>query len=61
MFTKSKDQCDYCDRDANAKDDREIIEDDNKAICDKINWYHSDILEHVDDKSASTADRKLPK
>ena len=35
--SKSKDQCDYCDIDTNAKDDREIIEDDNIAICDKVN------------------------
>ena len=26
-------QCDYCDRDSNAKDDIEIIEDDNIAIA----------------------------
>ena len=54
-------QCDYCDRDSNAKDDREIIEDDNIAICDKVDKSHSDISEHVDDKNATTADKPLPK
>ena len=33
-------QCDYCDRDSNTKDDREIIEDDNIATCDEVDKSH---------------------
>ena len=54
-------QCDYCDRDTNVKDDGEIIEDDNIAICDKVDKYRSNISEHVDDIIATTVDKNLPK
>ena len=50
---ESRDKCDSCDRDT--KNDTEINQDDNEAICDEVHEALHNVPEHSIESNATTA------